>query len=148
MNRRMLIGVLASTFAFGGLVFAPLQARAGDDVNIAKKIAEAKTAADHEAISAHFDAEAKAAKAKAQYHTEMGSSYKKMDGALIEKQHMDRHCDAITASFEAIARRTPRLRRPIARWRRKQAAESVALDPPSSELSTLEPRPIPDLHPR
>jgi hypothetical protein len=104
MNRRALIGVFAAAFLAAGLVSSPVGVRAGEKVDIEKKIAEAKTPADHEAIAAYFDKEAKHARAAAKYHSEMGESYKKMGGALIEKQHADKHCDAITAGYEAIAK--------------------------------------------
>jgi hypothetical protein len=102
MNRRTLVGVFVSAVMIGGLVLSPVHARAGEDIE--KKIATAKTAADHEAIAAHFDKEAKAAEAKAKYHTEMGAAYKKMGGAVITKNHADQHCSAIAASYEAIAK--------------------------------------------
>ena len=107
MNRRMMIGAFACALAISGLVLTPTVGRAGDDIE--QKIAAAKTAADHEAIAAHFDKEAKAADAKAKYHAEMGAAYRKVGGALIEKQHADQHCDALKAAYESIAKQNAAL---------------------------------------
>jgi len=102
MSTRIRVGAFVSLLAIGALAFSPVVVLAGEKIE--KKIAAAKTAADHEAIAAHYEKEAKTAEAKAKYHAEMGAAYKKTGGALIEKQHADQHCDAIKAAYEAIAK--------------------------------------------
>ena len=104
MNKKAVSLVFAVFFVAGVIILAPLHARAGGKFDVEKKIAAAKTAADHEAIAAYFDKQAAAAKAKASMHEEMGASYKKVGGSLIEKLHLDDHCDKIKASYEAIAK--------------------------------------------
>ncbi|MBI2963414.1 MAG: hypothetical protein HYY35_06645 [Deltaproteobacteria bacterium] len=86
-----------------------LTSQAGEHREVEEMIAEAKTAADHEAIAAHFDGQAKEARAAAEYHRKMIASYKKMGGPAIEKWHLDQHCEWIAKGYERAARESDRL---------------------------------------
>jgi len=66
-------------------------------------IGGAKTSADHEKLAAHYEQEAKAARAKAEEHKMMADAYRKAGGPLIEKLHFDQHCDTLSKSFATMA---------------------------------------------
>src|SRR5713101_2529876 len=66
-------------------------------------ITAAKTPAEHEKLAAHYEREAKAARAKAEEHKKMADAYRKAGGPLIEKLHFDQHCDALVKSYTATA---------------------------------------------
>jgi len=66
-------------------------------------ITMAKTPADHEKLAAHYEQEAKAARAKAEEHKKMAEAYRKEGGPLIEKLHFDQHCDSLVKSFSETA---------------------------------------------
>jgi hypothetical protein len=66
-------------------------------------ITAAKTPAEHEKLAAHYEQEAKAARAKAEEHKLMAEAYRKAGGPLIEKLHFDQHCDALTKSYASMA---------------------------------------------
>src|SRR2546429_1071007 len=66
-------------------------------------ISSAKTSADHEKLAAHYEQEARAARAKADEHKKMADAYRKPGGPLIEKLHFDQHCDALVKSHTAPA---------------------------------------------
>lgn len=76
-------------------------ADAADD--IAAMIANAKTAADHEAIATYYDREAAAAKEKVAMHRSMLAAIKKQGGPGIAKLHMDQHCEDLIQKHEATA---------------------------------------------
>ena len=96
------VAVLAAVLSVG--TFHPIPLSAGEDADIDKMIANAKTAADHEAIAAAYEKQAADAKAQAAMHAEMGKEYAKVGGALIGKQHVDAHCDSLTKLYEKIAK--------------------------------------------
>jgi len=66
-------------------------------------ITAAKTPAEHEKLAAHYEQEAKAARAKAEEHRKMADAYRKAGGPLIEKLHFDQHCDALVKSYTTMA---------------------------------------------
>jgi len=66
-------------------------------------ITMAKTSAEHEKLAAHYEQEAKAARAKSEEHKAMADAYRKAGGALIEKLHFDQHCDSLAKSYAAMA---------------------------------------------
>jgi hypothetical protein len=78
---------------------APAQA-----ADIEQMIVSAKTPADHEAIAAYYDQQAKEARDKAELHRKMGQDYKKAGGALAHKTHFHEHCEALTAGYERAAK--------------------------------------------
>ena len=95
------VAVLAAVLSVG--TFHPIPLSAGEDADIDKMIANAKTAADHEAIAAAYEKQAEDAKSQAAMHAEMEKEYKKVGGALIAKQHVDMHCDSLTKLYTKIA---------------------------------------------
>jgi hypothetical protein len=109
MKRRFLIASLAVAALTSVLVIADHPARAGSDTSIDSKIAAAKTPGDHEAIAAYYDKQAARAQAKADQHHKMAAAYKKLGGAVIEKMHVDQHCDALAASYEGIVKESKAL---------------------------------------
>jgi hypothetical protein len=107
MMRKMLklvsVALLALVVMAG--MFAPATTlSAGEEADLDKMISSAKTAADHEAIAAEYERRATAAKEKSAEHVEMGETYKKQGGALIEKHHIDTHCDALANLYKKIAK--------------------------------------------
>lgn len=109
MKKGAFLVAFAGSFLALVLALAPLQARAGSEMSIDQQIATAKTAADHEAIAAYFDKQAAAAKAEAKAHAAMAEAYKKVGGAATAKLHLDKHCDKIEASYEAVAKQNEEL---------------------------------------
>ena len=75
---RRLSGTFLFCFLFvASLVFVvPRAAIALDATDLPSAIANAKTPADHEAIAAYYDAQAKAAREKVEEHRAMASAYK------------------------------------------------------------------------
>lgn len=80
----------------------PTWAAAGDPPDVPKMIESAAARADHVALAAYFEKEAAEARAKAEQHSDMEASYKKLSAAQVEKQHLDRHCRSLVKA----ARRT------------------------------------------
>jgi len=70
------------------------------DVNLAAKVAVAKTAADHEAIAADYATQAAEAKGQAERHDKMAKSYLGKLGQF----HADRHCAAIAKRYREQAK--------------------------------------------
>jgi hypothetical protein len=93
---------------------------AAEDFDLDKAIATAKTPADHEAIAAYFDKEAAEAQAKADNHAKMEDAYKKLGTALVEKQHLDQHCDRLSAAYAQAAKEN----RALAKAHRDMAKKS------------------------
>jgi hypothetical protein len=69
--------------------------------DMAGNISAAKTAKDHEALAAHYEAEAKEARTEAERHDKMGASY---TGAAREKLHLEDHCKAIADNYRETAK--------------------------------------------
>ena len=72
--------------------------------DIEQMIASAKTPADHEAIAAYYEGQAKEARQKAEEHRKMGAVYKKEGGAFLHKTHFDEHCAALIRNFTSEAK--------------------------------------------
>jgi uncharacterized protein YllA (UPF0747 family) len=96
--------VVLAIVVVAGLVVPVTSLGAGEDADLDKMIASAKTAADHEAIAAAYEKMAAAAKANATKHIEMGDVYKKVGGALVAKQHLDAHCDTLAELYKKVAK--------------------------------------------
>lgn len=86
-----------------GIASVALRARADEQGDLATMAANAKTAADHEAIAKKYDAMAAEEKSRAAMHTKMARNFKSMGGAVIGKYHMDHHCESITKNANALA---------------------------------------------
>ena len=80
-----------------------IRAFAKQHMSMSDMIMEAKTPAEHQKLAAHYEQEAKAARAKAEEHKKMAEAYRKAGGPLIEKLHFDQHCDSLVKSFTAMA---------------------------------------------
>ena len=105
MRKMTLVPVALLVAVITAGVFArPPMLGAGEEADLDQMISSAKTAADHEAIAAEYERLAAAANAEAAKHVEMGAAYKKLGGALIDKQHIDTHCDALVKSYKKIAK--------------------------------------------
>ena len=91
-------------------VAGPGAARALDPADLPEAIEKAETPADHEALAAYFEGEAKAARAAAERHRSMGERYKHLHRpaglkgvrAPLERT-MPRHCERLVANYEAAA---------------------------------------------
>lgn len=104
MQSAALASVVAMMILVGGVVGPRGALFAGEQAKMDKMIGSAKTAADHEAIAKHYEAEATAAKAKAAEHRNMAEGYKKLGGALIEKLHFDQHCETLAKNYDGAAK--------------------------------------------
>lgn len=91
---------------------APLAARADDQADMAKMVANAKTAADHEALATHYDKEAAEARAQAEVHRKMAATYQsgtssgKGSGPVPLPQHcmnLAKDYDDAAANYTALA---------------------------------------------
>jgi YHS domain-containing protein len=74
--------------------------------NVDARIETAKSAAEHEALAAHFRAQAKESTEKVKQHQEMLASFKKVGGKLEQnwKQHWKQHCESLIASYRRQAK--------------------------------------------
>jgi hypothetical protein len=89
------------------LLAAPRAALALDASDLPSAIENAKTPADHEAIAAYYDAEAKAAREKVEEHRTMASAYKGHKESAGGKgtrpavyKTMPGHCDDLVKLYE------------------------------------------------
>lgn len=76
---------------------------AGQEVtpdNLGDMIANAKTAADHEAIANYYDRQAEEARASAKFHKEISEKYARF---RIKPPDMVAHCQEIAEGYERIA---------------------------------------------
>ncbi len=79
------------------------RAGAGQEDSLPAMVAQAKTAAEYEAIAKKYDVMAAEEKSRAAMHTKMGENLKSMGGAAIGKYHMDQHCASITKDASNLA---------------------------------------------
>jgi hypothetical protein len=96
--------ILAASIVASGLVFSvatPVSIAQASDVTEAQ-IAAAKTPADHEAIAAKYDAEAKAADEMAANHESMAKAYKA--GNAKGGQSMAGHCNLLVTKYRDAAK--------------------------------------------
>jgi hypothetical protein len=73
------------------------------DANVAELTATAKTAADHEAIAAYYQAEAKEALAQAERHEKMGRRGTRGAPGKQVFDAMKPHCERLVKSYQAAA---------------------------------------------
>jgi hypothetical protein len=107
-------GVLLASFAVG----APRPLLAGQDLGA--KVAEAKTAADHEAIADVYEKQAKAFEAAAERHQGVADEYAK--ASYRQSQEAEAHASALAAGLRQAAKEASRLAR-MHRELAKSAAE-------------------------
>ncbi len=94
----VVLGVLVIVF----LSYLPFGS-AQDSKSIEQMIAEAKTPADHKAISAHYEKEAQEAHKKHADHQAMSKSYATIP-VLKTKTGAVAHCNTIATNYEKIAK--------------------------------------------
>ena len=110
-NRRQLLGSslgLTASMMFGlTSVARAVAAEAVTTKNLKQKIATAKTAQDHKAIAAYYQAEAAKAKAKVSEHRDMAEAYKKAGYGTASKipgqPGTIEHCNHLEKTYEALA---------------------------------------------
>jgi hypothetical protein len=95
-------GVLAVSGLLVGLLGLPVRAGA-EALEIEKMIATAKSAADHEAIAAHYEREASDARAKAEQHKTMEGEYRNAGGPAA-KERLPDHCARLVKEYQAQAK--------------------------------------------
>lgn len=96
--------VIAASIVAAGIVFSvttPISIAQAAEVTQAQ-ITAARTPADHEAIAAAYDAEAKAADEMAGNHESMAKAYKSA-GAKGGTQSMVTHCGRLVTQYRAAA---------------------------------------------
>lgn len=71
--------------------------------DIDKMIAGAKTESDHEALAAHYEAEAKALEAKAADHEEMRKAYERAGRYPAAKGGGVQHCNSLVLKYREAA---------------------------------------------
>jgi hypothetical protein len=80
---------------------AVAQSAAVTDDNLAQSIANAKTAADQDAIAAYYDQEATDAKKKADLHRNAADTYKKLN--IAKPVGMANMCDGLVNYWDKLA---------------------------------------------
>lgn len=71
--------------------------------DLGAKIAAAKTSADHEAIAAEFEQEAKDLEAKSALHADMARHYNMEQYTHQRKPRLKKHCEDLSASLKKAA---------------------------------------------
>lgn len=99
--KRTLTTLFALTFGAALLVMPASRGEAQADLSA--KIAAAKTPADHEAIAAEFEQEAKDLAAKAALHADMAKHYGMQQYAHQRKPSLKKHCEDLSASLKKAA---------------------------------------------
>jgi hypothetical protein len=66
-------------------------------------IQKASTKADHEALAAHYEQEAKALQAKAADHDKMAQAYSRGGGYIQIKGNLLQHCEILAARYREAA---------------------------------------------
>jgi hypothetical protein len=96
---------------FGGVILLSiplvtlvmLATRVDAQGDLSAKIAAAKTAADHEAIAAELDQEAKDLETKAVLHADMAKHYAMDQYAHTPKPNLQKHCEDLSANLKKAA---------------------------------------------
>ncbi len=99
--KRTLIIPLLLMLSSAVLAFPARRVEAQSDLSA--KIAAAKTAADHEAIAAEFEQEAKDLEARAALHAGMAKHYDMNQYAHTNKPRLKKHCEDLSASLKKAA---------------------------------------------
>ena len=95
--------LLVSLFMVPAIFLAQPVSRAAAQPDLPAKIAAAKTAADHDAIAAEFEQEAKDLDAKAALHADMAKHYGMDQYGHQKKPSLKKHCEDLTASLKKSA---------------------------------------------
>jgi hypothetical protein len=103
-RRRLMIGRTGRVLAVGVLLLGGACAPAGKmthDMNT--MIQQASTKADHEALAAHYEEEARALRAKATEHEMRAQAYAKGGGYVKGKTNLIQHCNVLAAKYREVA---------------------------------------------
>jgi hypothetical protein len=95
------IAIVIALMILGALGYSPVGS-AEEGKNVEQMITEAKTPADHEAIAAYYDKEAKDAHEKHARHQKMEEFYQK--NPALNKSGFSTHCDIIAANYDKTAK--------------------------------------------
>jgi spore coat polysaccharide biosynthesis protein SpsF (cytidylyltransferase family) len=96
------IGIVMIVLAVGTLGYVSVSV-AEEGKNVEQMIVDAKTPADHEAIAAYYDQEAKAAHQKHEEHLKLKASYEKIPH-LASKTSLPWHCSTIAENYNKSAK--------------------------------------------
>ena len=100
--RKLTLGI-ASVLLLSVAVLALPAGRLVAQSDLSARIATAKTAADHEAIAAEFEQEAKELEAKAALHADMAKQYGMDQYAHQRKPSLKKHCEDLSANLKQAA---------------------------------------------
>lgn len=98
------IGIITTVLAIVGLGYIP-SSSAGEKKSIEQMITGAKTPADHEAITAFYEKQAKMAHKKHEQHQKMRDLYH--DNPALKAKHgvgFTEHCDGLAKKYEEMAK--------------------------------------------
>jgi hypothetical protein len=95
------------------------QAPAASETDIADRIANARTRADHEAIAKYYDEQAEEARGLAKKHEKMAEAYRRAGGPMVKAQ-MPEHCDGLAVYYSGLAKQNDAM----AASHRRMAAEA------------------------
>ncbi len=104
----------------GCVLLVPPGSRAAAQTDLSAKIASAKTAADHEAIAAEYEQEAKDLDEKAALHADMAKHYGMDQYAHQRKPSLKKHCEDLSASLKKSAEQA----REMAKLHRQMAQQA------------------------
>lgn len=96
-QRRLVLTIVLVSALFGAA------APGSSDADLAARIEGAKTREDHAALADFYEKEAASARAKAELHARMETSYRKLGGGAVEKLHLDRHCRSLAEAARRLA---------------------------------------------
>ena len=97
----LVAGILLLAAATLPTLRAGAQSATVTDDNLAQSIANAKTAADHEAIAAYYDQEAADAKKKADLHRNVADTYQKLN--IAKPVGMVNMCKGLVKYWDKVA---------------------------------------------
>lgn len=98
--------VIALIIVVSGVATAP-SVSAQQHMDIAQMVANAKTAADHDAIAQYYERDEAQAKAEAETHRKLAETYKKFTPEVrpgTEWKNMAGHCEEMARHYDAVAK--------------------------------------------
>jgi hypothetical protein len=99
MKRTLVVFILMLATA----LLAQPASRADAEADLTAKVVAAKTAADHEAIAAEFEQEAKDLEGRAAFHADLAKHYAMNRSGHTEKPRLEKHCEDLSASLKKAA---------------------------------------------
>ena len=102
MKTWKIISAAVAMLAIVALGYLPFGS-AEEGKSVEQMISEAKTPADHEAIAAYYEKEAREAQQKYEEHLKLKAAYAKIPH-LASKTGLPAHCDSIAKKYENIAK--------------------------------------------